>query len=282
MARVLSRLVKIREYAMLRHCLWFVLLLLVACSAPSQKVYFSSTSPATMRPYTVLGQSYQPQPKPKGYTFRGTASWYGKKFHGRKTASGERFNMHDLTAAHTTLPMNTQVRVCNRNNGKSVVVRINDRGPFAKNRVIDVSRRAAEELGMIGSGTAPVEVTVLNAENASPTPVVLPEQIDSGSLPSTPIDPAQILFDDMPINPMQNQPDSNQWAVQIGAFSQADSAERWRAQYDGYQGFSASTQVENQQGQPWYKVYLSGFANEAEARFFVEHSPFYGAFIRPF
>lgn len=91
----------------------------------------------------------------------GTASWYGPGFNGRLTANGERYNMDGLTAAHRTLPFGTEVRVTNRHNGKSVVVRINDRGPFHGNRVIDLSRKAATSIGMVGSGVAPVKIEVL-------------------------------------------------------------------------------------------------------------------------
>lgn len=92
----------------------------------------------------------------------GSASWYGGKFHGRKTANGERYDMNQLTAAHKTLPFGTKVRVTNKNNGKSVVVRINDRGPFVGRRVIDLSRGAANAVGMIASGIAPVSIDILN------------------------------------------------------------------------------------------------------------------------
>jgi len=92
----------------------------------------------------------------------GIASYYGGKFHGRKTANGERFDMNALTAAHKTLPLGTKVRVTHVRTGKSVVVRINDRGPYVKGRVIDLSRRAARELGMIHSGVAKVRVEVLS------------------------------------------------------------------------------------------------------------------------
>lgn len=91
----------------------------------------------------------------------GPASWYGGKFHGRLTANGERFDKWGLTAAHRTLPFGTKVRVTNERNGRSVVVRINDRGPFHGNRVIDLSRGAAEEVGLVNSGTAPVKIEVL-------------------------------------------------------------------------------------------------------------------------
>jgi rare lipoprotein A len=91
----------------------------------------------------------------------GTASWYGAQHHGRRTASGERFDKNGMTAAHRSLPFGTKVRVTNRRNGSSVVVRINDRGPFTRGRIIDVSRSAAQALGMVKSGTAPVVVEVV-------------------------------------------------------------------------------------------------------------------------
>jgi rare lipoprotein A len=95
----------------------------------------------------------------------GPASWYGGKFHGRQTANGERFDQNGLTAAHRTLPFGTKVRVTNRKNGKSVVVRINDRGPFHGNRVIDLSRGAAQAVGLINSGVAPVSLQVLGSSS---------------------------------------------------------------------------------------------------------------------
>lgn len=91
----------------------------------------------------------------------GLASWYGQAHHGRKTASGERFNQHAMTAAHPTLPFGTRVRVTNRANGRSVVVRINDRGPFHGNRIIDLSRKAAQAIGMLAAGTARIRMEVL-------------------------------------------------------------------------------------------------------------------------
>lgn len=91
----------------------------------------------------------------------GTASWYGPKFHGRKTANGEKFNMYAFTAAHKTLPFNTYLKVTNLKNGKSVIVRVNDRGPFVKNRIIDLSYAAAHKIGVDISGTAPVKLTII-------------------------------------------------------------------------------------------------------------------------
>ena len=98
---------------------------------------------------------------PVGWRQRGYASWYGPKFHGRKTASGEIFNMYSMTAAHRTLPLGTYVKVINLKNGRSVIVKINDRGPYIKGRIIDLSYAAARKLGMIKDGVVPVEVIVL-------------------------------------------------------------------------------------------------------------------------
>ena len=100
------------------------------------------------------------------YVQKGQASWYGPGFHGRKTASGERFNQHALTAAHRKLPLGTRATVVNLANGKSVEVEINDRGPYARGRILDVSKAAAEQLGMTHSGTAPVRLLVTEEEAA--------------------------------------------------------------------------------------------------------------------
>jgi rare lipoprotein A len=125
--------------------------------APSQSV-----PPATQRPYTVFGKTYNPLPSAHGYIEEGVASWYGPDFHGRSTSCGERYDMHGLTAAHRILPMHTQVRVVNLENGRSIILRINDRGPFAKERIIDLSYAAAKELDIIRRGTARVRVESLN------------------------------------------------------------------------------------------------------------------------
>ena len=102
-----------------------------------------------------------PSPAPGAWTQTGIASWYGRPFHGRQTASGETYDMNALTGAHPDLPFGTLLRVENLDNGRSTTIRINDRGPFVKGRILDVSRRAAEDLGMIGPGTARVRITVV-------------------------------------------------------------------------------------------------------------------------
>lgn len=115
--------------------------------------------------YTVDGQTYHVLASAAGFRQTGRASWYGRKFHGRATASGEIYDMHQLTAAHKTLPLGSRVRVTNRANGKHVNLRVNDRGPFHDGRIIDLSYAAAEQLGMALDGTARVRVAILESSS---------------------------------------------------------------------------------------------------------------------
>ena len=115
--------------------------------------------------YVVFGKRYYTLPSSHGFAERGIASWYGKKFHGRRTSSGEVYNMYAMTAAHTQLPLPTYVQVTNLKNGKKVIVRVNDRGPFHQNRVIDLSYSAAAKLGIIKEGTGLVEVRAIDPLN---------------------------------------------------------------------------------------------------------------------
>lgn len=116
---------------------------------------------ATMRSYEVFGKTYHPTVAHVNDKFSGIASWYGPDFHAKKTSNGEIYNMYGQTAAHKTLPMNTMLRVDNLENGKSTVVRINDRGPFVTGRIIDLSNKAAHDIDMVKKGTAKVKITVL-------------------------------------------------------------------------------------------------------------------------
>lgn len=118
--------------------------------------------------YVVFGQTYHVQRKRTAYQATGIASWYGTKFHGRRTSSGEPFDMHRFTAAHRTLPLPSYVEVTNLANGRSLVVRVNDRGPFKKDRLIDLSYAAAARLGFADQGTAPVEVRAVGPGTAGP------------------------------------------------------------------------------------------------------------------
>ena len=149
----------------------FVLILLLAGCATDGPPRSGSISPRDLPPdpvprkearsrygngpvYEVLGKNYRVMNSSYGYQETGVASWYGKKFHGRKTSNGEIYNMYAMTAAHKTLPIPVYVRVKNLSNGRSVVVKVNDRGPFIGGRIIDLSYAAAQKLDIIGTGTA--------------------------------------------------------------------------------------------------------------------------------
>jgi rare lipoprotein A len=124
-------------------------------------------------PYEVLGKRYTVMDSSAGYRQRGIASWYGSKFHGRRTSSGEVYDMHLATAAHRNLPLPTYAEVTNLDNGKRVIVKINDRGPFHDDRLIDLSYGAAVRLGMIATGTARVEVRAISFDEPAPQPVAM-------------------------------------------------------------------------------------------------------------
>lgn len=127
----------------------------------SQGSQNSGQSGGTGKPYTIAGETYHPLISSEGFGEEGIASWYGKDFHGRKTANGEIYDMYGQTAAHKLLPFGTQVRVTNLDNGLSTVVRINDRGPFVANRIIDLSYTAASQINMVGPGTARVRIETI-------------------------------------------------------------------------------------------------------------------------
>jgi len=129
---------------------------------PLYKKAHKKKQPGHTKPYKIKGKSYRPIASAKGFSQKGIASWYGKKFHGRKTANGEIYDMYAMTAAHKTLPIGTWVQVYNLKNNKTIKVRINDRGPFIEDRIIDLSYTGAKKLGMVKSGIAPVEIKAIN------------------------------------------------------------------------------------------------------------------------
>jgi rare lipoprotein A len=129
--------------------------------------------------YKVFGRRYYVLESSDGYRERGIASWYGTKFHGRRTSSGEPYDMYAMTAAHKTLPLPTYARVTNLNNGRSVVVRVNDRGPFHDNRIIDLSYTAAWKLGVLKTGTGYVEVRALDPRSPTTTAAARPIKVSS-------------------------------------------------------------------------------------------------------
>ncbi len=138
----------------------------VPMSLPKKFKYVPDTTPKTGGysgySYVVKGKRYHVKPVSVGYREIGLASWYGKKFHGRLTANQETYDMYQLTAAHKNLPLPSYIKVWNHNNGKSVIVRVNDRGPFVEGRIVDLSYAAAKEIGMTEAGLAPVTIEVIN------------------------------------------------------------------------------------------------------------------------
>ena len=172
-----------------------VILLLQGCGLISSEPTYRGGS-GKAKPYTVRGQTYYPLLSGDGFVEEGVASWYGRDFHGKLTANGERYDMYGMTAAHKILPFNTEVKVTNLDNGRSIMVRINDRGPFVANRVIDLTHTGASKIGMIGPGTARVRVETVGAVAA----------IKNGDI-------------------MGN------FYVQVGAFSRKDNAERLVAKF---------------------------------------------------
>ena len=140
-------------------CLLLAAVLLAGCG--SRDTSWRKGGVPGSKPYTVRGKTYYPLKSAHGFVEEGVASWYGPGFHGKKTASGERFNQYNISAAHKILPLGTEVRVTNLENHRSLILRINDRGPFVDDRVIDLSRGAAQRLGVIGKGTARVRIQSL-------------------------------------------------------------------------------------------------------------------------
>ncbi len=225
---------------------------------------------ATMRPYYVGGKKYYPSSVRIGTKYRGIASWYGDDFHGNLTSNGERYNMFSYTAAHKTLPMNTMVKVTNLRNHKSVVVRINDRGPFVPNRIIDLSYAAAKTLGMISTGTAPVEITVLgfNGKIYSSKPVHKTTLINS---------PKKIATK---TTEYIAKPQFGEFGVQIGAFKDLKKANAYKKRYNNYLNrYYAIIERSHDNVFEVYRVILKGFKNEKEARDFINSSKIPNAFI---
>jgi rare lipoprotein A len=139
------------------------------------------------RPYEALGVGYEPLTTLGTYKERGIASWYGKKFHGQRTSSGEVYDMYGMTAAHKTLPIPSYARVTSLGTGKSVIVRVNDRGPFARGRIMDVSYAAAYKLGILGSGSGEVEVESLAPGQNPRAPTVVAQPVQAEPVPVEPL-----------------------------------------------------------------------------------------------
>jgi rare lipoprotein A len=166
--------------------------------------------------YEVFGKRYYVLESSAGYRERGIASWYGREFHGKPTSGGEPYDMHEMTAAHKTLPIPTWVEVTNLDNGRTVIVRVNDRGPFVDDRIIDLSYRAAQDLDMIRRGTARVQVRALGAPTAMPaTTIAAAEPRRNGF---------SVISEAHADTPGPGDLPMRQLFVQVGAFADGDNA----------------------------------------------------------
>lgn len=191
--------------------------------------------PANSRPYTALGETYTPMKEWQPYRAEGIASWYGRRYHGQKTASGEIYDMYGMTAAHTILPIPSYVRVTNPENGRSVVVKVNDRGPFKKDRLIDLSYAAAHKLRLVGQGSGKVVVEWLDPKQ--PQPVAMDSSAKVAAAGSY---------------------------VQLGAFKQKENADLLRQQLE-QQGLTQGAAVESWYNADLYRVRLGPYASREEA-----------------
>ncbi len=209
-----------------------IFIIFIGCSPKEDNIYIPQkphSSNYKLKPYKVLGKWYYPINVKVGDTFRGIASWYGPNFHGKLTANGEIYDMYAYTAANKILPLNTIVKVINLNNNKSVVVRINDRGPFVKNRIIDLSYSAGKKIGIDKVGTAPVELIVL-------------------STPKT-------------YNSYKKPKKNGKIKIQIGAFKNLSGAKIFKQEYSKYYKNITIEKIDNK-----YKVFINGFNSYNEAK----------------
>ena len=189
------------------------------------------------KPYTVFGVSYVPMPSAVGYREKGIASWYGKKFHGRRTSSGETYDMYAMTAAHKTLPLPTYVRVTNLRNKRKIILKVNDRGPFVGNRLIDLSYAAARELDLVRSGTGPVLVEALTPWSKAST---------------------------------SNKQSTQQYFVSAGVFLERDNAYKLTVRLKNSGFNTAHIRTKKQSGSDLHQVLIGPFKAESETRKFLD------------
>ncbi len=207
------------------------------------------TAAGNKSPYQVFGRTYQVMPSSKGYRERGKASWYGTKFHGRQTSNGETYDMYAMTAAHRTLPIPSYVQVTNLDNGRKVIVRVNDRGPFHGDRIIDLSWVAAKKLGYHDEGISRVEVVAIDPVQFQRNTVELPrmahQQTEAQSQPAA-------------VGPL---PGSTY--LQAGAFGTRQAAERKQRHLIDSTGYPVEIREGAGGGQTLFKVLVGPIADQA-------------------
>jgi len=233
---------------------FFCFLLFYSCASNKTtdvKQQETATSTKTsQKPYTVLGQRYEPLQSHEKFVQTGVASWYGKDFHGRKTSSGEKYNMFAMTAAHKTLPLGVFVKVHHIRNGKETIVRVNDRGPFVKGRIIDLSYAAAKKLGIDVTGTGFVKIEALGYRQDGVTTNGKSEYEEPATY------------------------SSGNFTVQIGSFQEHENAQRLSDEIKTLYGYSVVRPFQNN-GKLFYRVYAGKYttldAAEAAEKEFTEN-----------
>lgn len=234
---------------------------------PDAEVRNDPLLPRSNRPYTVFGKTYTPIPLGSEYKKRGLGTWYGKKFHGQRTSSGELYDMYKMTAAHPTLPIPSYARVTNIGNGNSVVVRINDRGPFHSTRIIDVSYTAALKLGLLVNGSSQLEVEhlapaeierMIAARGASPAPVAArsPQAMPKAApmLASSSGDEAQPMLAGGAAAPG--------FYLQLGSYARADGADVLRKRLEAT---DAGLNLDVEQAGKFYRLFAGPYASREDA-----------------
>jgi rare lipoprotein A len=243
--------------------------------------------PANMRPYSVMGQTYTPMTRLAPYKERGVASWYGRRYHNQKTSSGEIYDMYAMTAAHTVLPIPSYARVTNLANNKSVVVRINDRGPFHSDRLIDLSYTAAWKLGVLAGGRAMVEVETVFADAGTPLAPTVAVATPAATTAPAVVDkppPAIVAAAGVVATPLAGNESLNATPVvatptvavtaeagtrglflQLGAFGSPDNAENYLARLRmQVEWLAGALHIYAKDG--LFRVHAGPYANQAEAR----------------
>ncbi len=235
---------------------------LAGCSAPVGTYGWNKKQPfitsqdrhkTTMRSYSVFGKTYSPTYIEAGETMNGVASWYGPDFHGKYTSSGEMYNMHDFTAAHKTWPMDTVVKITNLDNGKTQIARINDRGPFKEDRIIDCSYATGKALGLDKTGLARVKIEAISF-NSRPDKRIIDASVNINMADNA---PKKILLDN--------------FGIQVGAFKIEQGALRTKDKYASLDPKYKSVvkRFDTADGSALYRVFVMGFASEDEARSYM-------------
>ncbi len=265
------------DFTKLKYLLFITLLAVTGCSSKGTPE-LSGLSPQAQaiaikqhggaykvgKPYKIMGRWYYPK-EDYNYSEVGMASWYGEDFHAKSTANGEKYDMNTLTAAHRTLPLPSIVKVTNLENGRSLVLRVNDRGPYAKERIIDISKRGAQLLGYQTKGITKVRVEIMEKESKALKAAMLGQKVPSGT--TIPV---------MKTSSSQHNSTNTAFFVQAGSFSQKDLADNLCSRLSNF-GSSRVSEV-FVSGATFYRVRLGPYSYEEEAEVTLNKIRNYGVY----